>query len=109
MTKKLFLLSITLIGVFSACKKEDVCKTTDVTYTNTVKSILTASCTNCHNSATSGNLTTYADTKTFVGWGRTMGSIRHDSTYSAMPKGGSKLSDCQISQMQAWIDAGMPE
>lgn len=108
MTKNFFLLSITLICVLSACKKEDVCKTTDVTYTNTVKSILTASCTNCHNSA-SGNLTTYAGTKAFVGWGRMMGSIRHDSTYSAMPKGGSKLSDCQISQMQSWIDAGMPE
>jgi hypothetical protein len=26
--------------------------------------------------------------------------------YSAMPKGGNKLADCQITQVQKWIQAG---
>ena len=36
-----------------------------------------------------------------------MGTINHASGFSRMPKGGGKLTDCEISQLQKWIDNGI--
>jgi hypothetical protein len=35
-----------------------------------------------------------------------MGTVNHATGYSAMPKGGGKLTDCEIRQLQTWIDNG---
>jgi hypothetical protein len=37
--------------------------------------------------------------------GRLMGSIKQLTGYSAMPVGG-KLADCEITQIQKWVNAG---
>jgi mono/diheme cytochrome c family protein len=65
-------------------------------------------CKGCHNPASLGggiDLSTYAGVKT-AALGRLMGTLNQAAGYSAMPKGGSKLSDCQIRQIEKWIQAG---
>ena len=88
------------------------CDLTNVTFSGTVKPILQASCFSCHsnsNASSSGGgimLENYADLKSSAS-GRLMGAVNHVSGYSAMPKGGGKLTDCEISQLQKWIDNGV--
>lgn len=89
------------------------CDDTVVTFSSTVTTIL-HSCQTCHsnaNATSSGGgikLENYADVVKLVSSGKLMGSIRHDNGYSAMPQGGGKLSDCEISQLQKWIDNKTP-
>ena len=37
-----------------------------------------------------------------------VGNLRHDSGFQPMPKNASKLSDCDIALIKAWVDAGAP-
>lgn len=84
------------------------CDTTNFTYSGAVSVTMNTYCKGCHNPASLGggiDLSTYAAVKTAT-LGRLMGSINHTTGYSAMPKGGNKLSDCQIRQVEKWIQAG---
>jgi hypothetical protein len=66
----------------------------------------------CHsNSAAAGSgsgikLQDYADVKIQVTNGKLAGSIQHTSGFSAMPKGGGKLTDCNILVINTWISKG---
>ncbi|MFA5330137.1 MAG: cytochrome c [Prolixibacteraceae bacterium] len=88
------------------------CDLTNVTFSATVKPILQASCLTCHSNAKGNNdgggvkIENYADVVTYVNNGKLMGSIRHETGYIAMPNGGGKLTDCEINQLQTWIDNG---
>ncbi len=87
------------------------CATTDIRYSNIVQPIVGQSCsvTGCHNSATLAggyDLSTYAGVKAIADNGQFIGTIIHASGFSAMPQGREQLSDCQISQIRTWIDAG---
>jgi hypothetical protein len=87
------------------------CDDVNVTFSTTVTPIL-HSCLSCHstsNAASSGSgikLENYADVKVYVLNGKLMGAINHSSGYVAMPQGGGKLADCEINQLQKWIDNG---
>jgi hypothetical protein len=91
------------------------CVTTNLTYTKDTKAILSGcAAAGCHVAGSPlGSLATYADTKAYIitakAAGRFDGAINHQTGFSPMPKGGSKLSDCNISKLNAWINAGMPE
>ena len=50
----------------------------------------------------------YTADKTMALNGKLMGTINHASGFSAMPKGGAKLSNCQIAVVQKWVTAGAP-
>ena len=66
-------------------------------------------CTGCHNSAAPQgniNLDSYQNVAQYVKTGSLYGSITYNPTYSAMPKGGNKLDQCDIDKVKAWIDAG---
>jgi hypothetical protein len=79
------------------------------TFAFDVLPMLNTKCNSCHggNSASGGiRLDGYDAVKIYVNNGSLMGSIRHASGYSAMPKNGSKLSTCEINKIQAWIDSG---
>ena len=68
-------------------------------------------CLFCHSSGSaSGNviLNTYTGIKTRVNDGKLWGAINHLPGFSAMPQGGNKLTNCEISTIRAWIDAGAP-
>lgn len=85
------------------------CDTANMTYSANVAPIISANCTGCHSgSAPSGGVTlsTYAGVKTQADNGNLVGVITHASGYPAMPQGGSKLSDCNINKIKAWIARG---
>ncbi len=84
------------------------CDTLNFTYSGSVSVTMNAYCKGCHNPASLGggiDLSTYAGVKA-ADLGRLMGTLNQAPGYSAMPKGGSKLSDCQIRQVEKWIQAG---
>ena len=85
------------------------CDTTLFTYAAAVMPLMNNYCKGCHNPLSLGgniDLSTYATVKTQALNGKLMGSIQHSAGFSAMPKGGSKFLDCQITQVQKWITAG---
>lgn len=110
-----------LIAVTTSCyydseerlypKISSPCDDVNVTFSKTVTPIL-HSCLSCHsnsNAVSSGSsiqLENYNDVKTAVLNGRLMGAINHSSGYVPMPLDGGKLSDCEINQLQKWIDNG---
>jgi hypothetical protein len=90
---------------------QSVCDTTNVTFSASVTSILTANCNNtsCHggNATVSGiKLGTYADVKIVVGNGKLVGALTHATGFSPMPKNAAKLSNCNIATIKKWIAAG---
>lgn len=88
------------------------CVTTDMSFATHIKPILQSNCYSCHsnaNFAVSGvKLEDHADVKAHADDGDLMGTITHAAGFPAMPQGGSKLSNCNISKIRAWVDAGAP-
>jgi hypothetical protein len=85
------------------------CDTTNVTYAGTVKPILKTNCYGCHtgiNAPKGLDLSVYNSVKRVATNGKLYGGITHSPGFPAMPKGASKLSDCSIAQIKAWIDRG---
>lgn len=99
-------------------KCDNGCDTTNVTFNGTIKPLIQNSCTGCHNAASPGggyNLTNYADdvsgnlgVQSSALNGALSGSVNHTGVWSNMPKGGSKLPQCQLDQIRIWVDAGAP-
>jgi len=87
------------------------CDSNEFSYSGAIKPILDNNCKGCHNNTlmSGGNsFETYTSTIAVVNSGRFLGAIKHQSGYSAMPKGGVKLSDCQIMKIEKWIASGTP-
>ena len=87
------------------------CDTTNVTFAKSISPIITNYCQGCHNNSNlSGgiNLQGYTNIITHVNSGRLIGTIEQKSGFSPMPKGGTKLSDCNIKKIQIWVAAGAP-
>ncbi len=89
------------------------CDTTAaVTYSGAVAELLQGRCLSCHSSSAAANLggniklDTYAAVKTYADNGQLLGSVQHASGYSQMPKGSTKLSDCEITSIAKWIADG---
>jgi mono/diheme cytochrome c family protein len=86
------------------------CDTAVFTYAAAVAPLMNTYCKGCHNPASLGggvDLSTYAGVKSSAA-GKLLGSIKHSAGISAMPKGSNKLSDCQVIQVEKWIQAGTP-
>jgi hypothetical protein len=114
---KVFLFFAILAVSLSSCyydSEEDLypstaCSTENVSYTNDVQPILINSCLSCHNNTDrQGNITleTHEDVVIYVNNGSFLGSIKHASGYKAMPQNATKLDDCRIAKVEAWITAG---
>lgn len=89
----------------------DRCDTSDYKYSTAIKVLIQNKCQGCHNPASLGggiDLSTHAALKTVALNGKLYGSITFAAGYSAMPKGGVKMPDCEITQIKKWIDAGSP-
>ena len=87
------------------------CDTALFTYSSVIKSTIQNKCVGCHNPSSLGgsvDLSTYASTRIVALNGKLNGSITQQPGYSAMPKNSAKLSDCEIKQIQKWINAGAP-
>lgn len=120
--KKLLFTALAVSILLASCyynKEEELypnsgaCEVINVRYSDVITPILEKySCSFCHGSiAPSGNisLSTYADVKAQVANGKLLGAITHSPGFSPMPKGGNKMSTCDINKIKAWIDAGAPE
>lgn len=113
--KNLLLFAMILLSGCYYDKEEELygagsCDATNVNFTSTVTGILNNyGCVGCHSgSSPSGNISLqdYSAVKTAAQNGKLFGAINHSPGFSPMPKGGGKLSACDISRIKAWIDAG---
>jgi len=111
---------VILILTFSGCyydKESELypaatgCDTTNVTYSNTITPLMTDHCNVCHSTAVaSGGIVTdnFNSLKIIAANGKLWGAVDHQQGYSPMPKSSGKLSDCNLSKIKKWIDAGSP-
>jgi cytochrome c551/c552 len=119
--KKFISILIVAVALLSSCYRDveeqlypanggSSCDTTAVAYATTVVSILQSNgCISCHSgSAASGgiSLQTYANVRAVAMNGKLYGAINHSAGFSPMPKGGNKMSACNILKIKAWIDKG---
>src|SRR5215471_17516863 len=89
----------------------DGCDTTLFTYAGAVQPIMAAYCQGCHNANLLNggiDLSTYSGVQTVALNGKLIGTITHAAGYPAMPQGGGQLPDCQIQQIEKWVQAGAP-
>lgn len=87
----------------------EACDENIFTYSGAVRPILDLHCTGCHGGSFPDagiDLTTYPGVKTVADDGSLVGAISWTAGFSRMPKGGDKLSDCNISQVTKWVNAG---
>jgi hypothetical protein len=87
------------------------CTTTGITYTNFVQGYLSnngCASSGCHGGQQPPLLLTYNDVKVAAAQANFMGSIKHSSGFSPMPKYSSKTDSCTIAKLDAWIAANMP-
>ena len=88
------------------------CDTVNMLYSVNVAPIIQSNCFSCHSNATvttSGapfSLEGYNNLKARVEDGRLLGAITHAAGFSPMPKGGPKLSDCNINKIKSWVNRG---
>ena len=121
--KSLFILTFLLIGLsFSSCYYDKAdklypstfCDTAKMTYTSNIKPILTNNCLNqgCHTTANpngSIELETYSGTQSSIAGDKLINALKYISGGSKnMPPAG-KISDCEVSKVEAWIKRGAPE
>lgn len=86
------------------------CDPTQYKYASIIQPIMTNQCVGCHKPGSLGgniDLSNYTKVKTQADNGKLLGSISHSTGYVPMPQG-TKLTDCQITQIKNWIEAGSP-
>ena len=118
--KGVIFIGLTILILLNSCYYDNVeelypqpaaCDTSNITYNNDVLPIINTKCTGCHSGAApSGNvnLETYNDIVAAANNGGLMGTIRHESNWSPMPKNGAKLDNCTITKLEIWIADGTP-
>lgn len=87
------------------------CETTNVSFAATVNPIIVTHCQGCHSGGSpSGgiDLTTHGGVSGVANNGRLVGAITWAQGYVNMPQGGNQLPDCEIAQIESWVDAGAP-
>ncbi len=85
------------------------CPVTNVSFANHIKPILQTHCITCHSGPIpSGgyDFSVYSGAKKAVDNNRLAGAVQHLQGFVAMPLGGARLPDCEVSQIKAWVDAG---
>ncbi len=114
-THRLLLLLLVSVMVTSCYKDNEEtlypgdCNTTAVSYSATVQPLLANNCVSCHSGASASGgvlLDNYASVVEVAGNGSLLGTVKHSSGYPSMPQGGAALSDCSVSQIEAWITQG---
>jgi hypothetical protein len=87
------------------------CDAENVSYAETIWPMMQKYCTGCHSSASPGGgivIEDHGDMVAIANNGSLMGSVRYEAGYAKMPTN-QQLSECNINQLQTWIDEGMPE
>ena len=110
-----------LVFLFSRCYNDNEydlypfssapCDSTNVTYSQTMVSIVTANCNVCHSTPQHlGNVITdtYDGLSTVALNGKLWGGVNWETGFVAMPNGGAKLSACDLGKIKKWINMGAP-
>jgi len=87
------------------------CDSNSYTFSGAVLPVMNTYCKGCHNPASLGggvDLSTYTDIKSVALNGKLLGSLRQVPGFSPMPKGGNKLDECKLKQIEKWIQSGSP-
>lgn len=91
---------------------DQLCDTTDITYTLDIKPIFQANCYSCHSStgpySSTLDLENFTQIQRVVDDGKLLQNIKHLPGGTPMPYGGTKLSDCKILKIENWIEQGIP-
>ncbi len=93
-------------------KSADGCDTLDVTYTDNIIPIMVNNCNGCHGgSFPEAGIRTdnYNDLKDIAENGSLAGSVNYESGYSPMPKDKPQLQDCELKQINLWIENSSPQ
>lgn len=121
--RKLGRLSIVFFIVyflFASCTKlteeelmqGNICDTTNVNYAK-VALIFNSNCVSCHNTGFTNEaeivLDSYEKVVISVNTGLLIKAINHLPEVTPMPYGLSKLAECDINTIEAWVNNGMPE
>ncbi|TAE49236.1 MAG: hypothetical protein EAZ89_14415 [Bacteroidetes bacterium] len=91
------------------CKDGPTCDTAAVSYTTFVLPLLQANCTGCHGDHNPGGgilLNSYEAVVVSANNGKLTGAINHEAGFKVMPPSGTKLPDCDILKVKAWVAAG---
>ena len=87
------------------------CDTLNVSFSKHVFPILRTWCTGCHsgNAPAAGiGLSNYSEIYQAKQNSNFMGSLRHEPSYSAMPKNSPALSNCEMNILTSWLEKGAP-
>jgi len=87
------------------------CLSSNMSYVSDIMPILQNHCMGCHQGTSAPaelNFQNFSNLQAAALNGRIKGAINHQTGFSAMPKNGNKLNDCQIDKISSWIDAGAP-
>ena len=90
----------------------EACDTTNVSFSEDVKPILSANCFECHSNVNAPDfafgitLEDYEDVKASLNL--IVGAINHKEGFPAMPRGAEKLDTCAINTIEAFANAGAP-
>jgi len=90
------------------------CNTDNMSFSTDVWPVINSTCTGCHGGANPAGgikLENFTDVAaaSAIGpgnYGSLYGAISHASGNSPMPKNSSKLNDCTVAKIKAWIDQG---
>ena len=88
------------------------CDTTNITWSSTISGILQNNCVGCHGTQVAyGGIRydTYQSAMIVVQDGRLRGAVNHRPGFSKMPKDRGKLPECELTQMNIWLDNNAPE
>lgn len=112
----MLLASFCVIAACTSNKEEDLpnnCNTTDMKYGADIKNILANNgCVGCHNAQSASGgiaLETYTDVKANIN--KVLPAIKHDPNLSPnkfMPPG-SRINQCAIDKIDAWVSDGTPQ
>lgn len=86
-----------------------LCDSNNISYASGIKPITEKYCNGCHSSVSpSGgvSLDSYDGIRVVALNGKLVNVVNHNPGFPAMPQGGSKLSACQIRQIEKWVAAG---
>lgn len=113
------LVTISILGLFYSCtfdNEEDllrsiICDTINIDYDD-LTYIFSGICADCHNSTFSYRpdikMDSYENVLNSINTGLVLPAIKHTGPFE-MPYGLPMLSECEIRQIELWINAGMPE
>lgn len=85
------------------------CDTVNVSYKTDVSPILENRCYNCHANNTTNSIYEFeghSDLLAIIATRNFLGAIKREAGVLAMPLGGDKIPDCEISIIEAWITQG---